>query len=86
MCPHRGHSLAGDTGLSAGSYWITAGARRPPDDPRLRSLIPTSACFGVSKPNGLRRGGNMNTDIEWDERLVKMMIFFDNVRCIPERT
>jgi hypothetical protein len=26
----------------------------------------------------------MNTDIEWGERLVKMMIFFDNVRCIPE--
>jgi hypothetical protein len=26
----------------------------------------------------------MNTDIEWGERLVKMMFFFDNVRCIPE--
>jgi hypothetical protein len=26
----------------------------------------------------------MNTDIEWGERVVKMMIFFDNVRCIPE--
>ena len=26
----------------------------------------------------------MNTDIEWGERLVKMMIFFDNVRVIPE--
>jgi hypothetical protein len=26
----------------------------------------------------------MNTDIEWGERHVKMMIFFDNVRCIPE--
>ena len=26
----------------------------------------------------------MNTDIEWGERLVKMMIFFDNARCIPE--
>ena len=26
----------------------------------------------------------MNSDIEWGERLVKMMIFFDNVRCIPE--
>jgi hypothetical protein len=26
----------------------------------------------------------MNTDIEWGERLVKMMIFFDNVRFIPE--
>ena len=26
----------------------------------------------------------MNTDIEWGERVVKMMIFFDNVRDIPE--
>jgi hypothetical protein len=26
----------------------------------------------------------MSTDIEWGERVVKMMIFFDNVRCIPE--
>ena len=26
----------------------------------------------------------MNTDIEWGERIVKMTIFFDNVRCIPE--
>ena len=26
----------------------------------------------------------MNTDIEWGDRMVKMMIFFDNVRCIPE--
>ena len=26
----------------------------------------------------------MNTDIEWGERVVKMTIFFDNVRCIPE--
>ncbi len=26
----------------------------------------------------------MNTDIEWGERLVKLMIFFDRVRCIPE--
>ena len=26
----------------------------------------------------------MNTDIEWGEHLVKMMIFFDRVRCIPE--
>ena len=26
----------------------------------------------------------MNNDIEWGERVVKMMIFFDNVRCIPE--
>jgi len=26
----------------------------------------------------------MNTDIEWGERVVKMMIFFDNVRRIPE--
>jgi hypothetical protein len=26
----------------------------------------------------------MNTDIEWGERLVKMMIFFDNLRVIPE--
>jgi hypothetical protein len=26
----------------------------------------------------------MNNDIEWGERLVKMMIFFDNVRDIPE--
>jgi hypothetical protein len=28
--------------------------------------------------------GNMNTDIEWGERVVKMTIFFDNVRFIPE--
>jgi hypothetical protein len=26
----------------------------------------------------------MNNDIEWGERLVKMTIFFDNVRRIPE--
>jgi hypothetical protein len=26
----------------------------------------------------------MSTDIEWGERVVKMVIFFDNVRCIPE--
>jgi hypothetical protein len=26
----------------------------------------------------------MNTDIEWGEHLVKMTIFFDTVRCIPE--
>jgi hypothetical protein len=26
----------------------------------------------------------MNNGIEWGERVVKMMIFFDNVRCIPE--
>ena len=26
----------------------------------------------------------MNTDIVWGERVVKMTIFFDNVRCIPE--
>jgi hypothetical protein len=26
----------------------------------------------------------MNNDIEWGERVVKMTIFFDNVRCIPE--
>jgi hypothetical protein len=26
----------------------------------------------------------MNTDIESGDRLVKMMIFFDNVRSIPE--
>jgi hypothetical protein len=26
----------------------------------------------------------MNTDIEWGERVVKMTIFFDRVRCIPE--
>jgi hypothetical protein len=26
----------------------------------------------------------MNTDIEWGERLVKLMIFFDGVRRIPE--
>ena len=26
----------------------------------------------------------MNTDIEWGDRLVKMIIFFDNVRDIPE--
>jgi hypothetical protein len=26
----------------------------------------------------------MNTDIEWGERVVKITIFFDNMRCIPE--
>jgi hypothetical protein len=26
----------------------------------------------------------MNTDIEWGERVVTMVIIFDNVRCIPE--
>ena len=26
----------------------------------------------------------MNNNIMWGERLVKMMIFFDNVRSIPE--
>jgi len=26
----------------------------------------------------------MSTDILWGERVVKMMIFFDHVRCIPE--
>jgi hypothetical protein len=26
----------------------------------------------------------MSNDIEWGERVVKMMIFFDNMRCIPE--
>ena len=26
----------------------------------------------------------MNKDVKWGERVVKMMIFFDNVRCIPE--
>ena len=26
----------------------------------------------------------MNNDIEWGERIVKMVIFFDNLRCIPE--
>jgi hypothetical protein len=26
----------------------------------------------------------MNTDIVWGERVVKMTIFFDNVRCISE--
>jgi hypothetical protein len=26
----------------------------------------------------------MNNEIEWGERVVKMTIFFDNVRCIPE--
>jgi hypothetical protein len=26
----------------------------------------------------------MSNDIEWGERVVKMTIFFDNVRCIPE--
>ena len=84
MCPHHGHSQSGDTGLSAGSYGIRAAARRPPDDPRLRSLFPTSKRHCVSKASGLRRGGNMNNDIEWGERLVKILIFFDNVRCIPE--
>ena len=26
----------------------------------------------------------MNNDIDWGERVVKMTIFFDNLRCIPE--
>jgi hypothetical protein len=26
----------------------------------------------------------MNTDIKWGERVVKMTILFDSVRCIPE--
>jgi hypothetical protein len=26
----------------------------------------------------------MINDIEWGERVVKMTVFFDNVRCIPE--
>ena len=26
----------------------------------------------------------MNNDIEWGESVVKITIFFDNVRCIPE--
>ena len=27
---------------------------------------------------------NEETEIMWGDRIVKMMIFFDNVRCIPE--
>jgi hypothetical protein len=27
----------------------------------------------------------MKNDVEWGERLVKITVFFDNVRCIPER-
>ena len=27
---------------------------------------------------------NEETEILWGDRIVKMMIFFDNVRCIPE--
>ena len=26
----------------------------------------------------------MSSEIEWGERVVKIMIFFDNLRCIPE--
>ena len=26
----------------------------------------------------------MSNDIQWGERVIKVTIFFDNVRCIPE--
>jgi len=56
------------------------------DGPRLRPKIPTSARQCVSEASGLRR--RVNTNIEHEipcgDRLVKMTIFLDNIRCIPE--
>jgi hypothetical protein len=59
--------------LSSPSLWFASSPQ-----------IPTSKRYGVSRPSGLRQRVNMSTHIEWGNRVVKMMIFFDNVRCIPE--